>query len=115
VITRVLDATRRHGAAIPAMPINETVKLIDADGGVVQTIPRAELRAAQTPQGFRRELLERAYAHAAAHGIVGTDDASLVESLGERVHVVDGEWENIKITVPEDFRRAEEILRRISR
>jgi 2-C-methyl-D-erythritol 4-phosphate cytidylyltransferase len=110
LIERVIAAAARYGAAIPAMPINETVKRVASDGTVIETIPRAELRTAQTPQGFRRELLEAAYAHAAKSGLVATDDSSLVEAYGAPVHIVEGESGNIKITGPEDFRRAEEIL-----
>jgi 2-C-methyl-D-erythritol 4-phosphate cytidylyltransferase len=110
LIGRVLEGAALHGAAIPALPINETVKRVDDEGIILETIPRSSLRAAQTPQGFRRDLLERAYAHAALHGIIATDDASLVELLGEKVYVVDGEWGNVKITLPIDFQRAEEGL-----
>jgi 2-C-methyl-D-erythritol 4-phosphate cytidylyltransferase len=112
LIERVIAAASEHGAAIPALPINETVKRVNTEGVIIETIPRAELRAAQTPQGFRRELLTAAYAYAAAHQIAGTDDASLVEAYGAEVRVVEGEWENIKVTMPDDFRRAEEVLRR---
>ncbi|MEO5929232.1 MAG: 2-C-methyl-D-erythritol 4-phosphate cytidylyltransferase [Candidatus Kapaibacterium sp.] len=107
LIARVLEAGVLHGAAIPALPINETVKLVDDEGIILETIPRSSLRTAQTPQCFRRDLLERAYAHAASHGIIATDDASLVEELGEKVWVVEGKWENLKITLPIDFDRAE--------
>jgi len=111
LIERVLGMAARHGGAIPVLPINETVKRVDADGVIIETIPRAELRAAQTPQGFGRELLLRAYRHAAEHHLTATDDASVVEAYGHAVHVVEGEWSNLKITLPDDFRRAEEILR----
>jgi 2-C-methyl-D-erythritol 4-phosphate cytidylyltransferase len=111
LIERVIAAALEYGAAIPALPINETVKRVNAEGIIIETIPRAELRAAQTPQGFRRELIVAAYAYAATHQIAVTDDASLVEAYGAEVHVVEGEWENIKVTMPEDFRRVEEVLR----
>lgn len=114
LIGRVLDAAGRYGAAVPALAINETVKRVGAGGIILETVPRAELRAAQTPQGFRRELLIRAYAHALETGFVGTDDASLVEALGEEVRVVDGEPGNIKITLPDDFERAERTLAKLN-
>ncbi len=110
LIERVLEAAERHGAAIPALPINETVKRVGPDGIILATVPRAELYAAQTPQGFHRTLLHRAYQHASQRGATGTDDASLVEALGAAVHVVAGEPGNIKITIPEDFERAERTL-----
>lgn len=110
MVERVLRAANEYGAAVPAMAITETVKRVNDDGRVTETIERGNLRAVQTPQGFRRELLASAYRHAALRGIVGTDDASLVEAYGARVQVVDGSLDNIKITVPEDFKRAEAIL-----
>lgn len=114
LIGRVLDAAGRYGAAVPALAINETVKRVGAGGIILETVPRAELRAAQTPQGFRRELLLRAYTHALKTGFVGTDDASLVEALGEEVRVVEGEPGNIKITLPDDFERAERTLAKLN-
>ncbi len=111
LIERVLRATETFGAAIPVVPIHETVKRVAADGTIIETIPRDQLRAAQTPQGFQRDILMRAYANAAAHHIIATDDASLVEATGVVVHTVDGDWQNIKITIPADFARAEEIIR----
>jgi 2-C-methyl-D-erythritol 4-phosphate cytidylyltransferase len=111
LIERVIESAAEHGGAIPAVPINETVKRVGRDGVIIETIPRAELRAAQTPQGFHGGLLRAAYHHAAGLRFAATDDASVVELYGQRVHVVEGEWSNLKITHPEDFRRAEEILR----
>ncbi len=114
LIDRVVAAAAAHGAAIPGVAINETVKRVGADGRVLETIPRADLRAAQTPQGFRTELLRTAYALAHENRTLGTDDASLVEAAGATVHVVEGDPENIKITLPEDFERAERYLRRLN-
>lgn len=112
LIRRVAAAAAEHGAAIPVMPIAETVKRIDERGRVIETLDRSELRAVQTPQGFDHDLLQRAYAHAAEHGIGATDDASLVEAIGEPVVAVDGEASNIKVTVAEDFAVAERWLGR---
>jgi 2-C-methyl-D-erythritol 4-phosphate cytidylyltransferase len=111
LVERVIESASRYGAAIPALPINETVKRVSAEGIIIETIPRDTLRAAQTPQAFRRELIEAAYAHAEERQLSVTDDASMVEAYGAEVRVVEGEWSNIKITLPEDFRRAEEVLR----
>lgn len=110
LITQVVQSAAAHGAAIPALPIAETVKRVDANGAIVATIPRHELRTAQTPQGFRRQLLLSAYAHATLHNILGTDDSSLVELLGHPVQIVEGELANLKITYPDDVRKAEAIL-----
>ncbi len=106
LIDRVVEKARECGAAIPAMPVAETVKRVRG-GKILETVPREELMTAQTPQGFRPDLLNRAYARAAETGLLGTDDASLVEALGETVAVVPGDPANIKVTWPEDFRRVE--------
>lgn len=110
LIERVIGAAAERGAAVPALPINETVKRVE-DDVIVETIRRSTLRIAQTPQGFRPGLLLEAY-ETAGEGEGATDDSSLVERLDHPVVVVEGEWENIKITRPEDFERAEQILRR---
>ena len=86
-------------------------QLDDAGGFVRYTPPRAELIAVQTPQGFRREILLRAYERAAAEKFLGTDDASLVERIGGRIKVVTSSYSNIKITTPEDINVAETFLR----
>lgn len=111
LIRRVVERAAESGAAIPAMPIAETVKRV-RDNRIVETLPRANLVTAQTPQGFHPDILRRAYAHALETGFVGTDDASLVEALGERVEIVAGEPTNIKVTWPEDVERVEQILGR---
>lgn len=110
LVERVVVAVTTHRAAVPVVPVAETVKRVDADGRIVATIPRTDLRLAQTPQGFERALLERAYAAAADVGLSGTDDASLVEAIGCSVMSVEGDPENVKITVPGDFARAAAIL-----
>jgi 2-C-methyl-D-erythritol 4-phosphate cytidylyltransferase len=110
LIDAVADAALQHGAAVPAIPVPETVKRIDGAGFVEATVPREGLRLAQTPQGFRAALLRRAHAEAAAAGRTATDDAALVELLGERVWLVPGDPHNIKITSPADRTIAEAIL-----
>ncbi len=108
LIRRVIDSARLNGSGVPALPIVDTVKLVDAQGCAVETLDRGSLRQVQTPQGFNRELLERAYSQVKA---AATDDASLVEALGERVHLVMGDVDNIKLTLPGDMERARVILR----
>jgi 2-C-methyl-D-erythritol 4-phosphate cytidylyltransferase / 2-C-methyl-D-erythritol 2,4-cyclodiphosphate synthase len=119
LIERVIAATARHGAAVPGTPLSDTVKRVDGDGLVRATVPRAAeidgcavtgLTAVQTPQGARVSLLRAAYerldfAHAAL-----TDEASLIEALGEPVAVVPGEPANIKITRQEDLAYAEMLM-----
>jgi 2-C-methyl-D-erythritol 4-phosphate cytidylyltransferase len=108
-VARVIDAARAGGAALLAVPASDTIKRV-RDGRVVETPPRAECWAAQTPQVFRAELLREAIAKARADGIVGTDDAQLVERLGVPVRVVEGSRSNLKITRPEDLLLAERLL-----
>ena len=105
LIDAVVDAARETGAAICALPVTETVKR--ARGGFVEaTVDRSELWTVQTPQAFRADLLREAHEKARRDGVVGTDDAMLVERLGHPVRVVRGLPENLKITTPEDLRRA---------
>ncbi len=109
---RVLQAAQRYGAAIPGIPPSDTIKEITLENTVRQTLPRERLRLIQTPQAFRRELLEEAYRAAMQRGWYATDDAALVEALGHPVAVVEGAWENIKITHPSDIALAEYLLAR---
>jgi 2-C-methyl-D-erythritol 4-phosphate cytidylyltransferase len=113
-VTRVVAAARRHGAALLAVPVRDTLKRVSG-GRVAETLPRAACWAAQTPQVFRVELLREALAKAEAEGFQGTDDAQLVERLGVPVEVVEGDPSNLKITWPEDVELAEALLARRSR
>ena len=111
-IGEVIDAAEKFGGAIAAVPAKDTIKIVDAENFVKFTPPRKNLVAVQTPQGFRREILLRAYEKAAQENFLGTDDASLVERLGARIKIVASSYENIKITTPEDISVAETFLRR---
>ena len=113
-ISRTIDAVRKYGAAIVALPAVDTIKQVQrtADGAIVTaTIPREHIVQAQTPQGFRAGLLKRAFAEAAADGFVGTDESSIVERAGVQVAVVMGSHANLKITQPGDLELAEFYLR----
>lgn len=112
LIDAVIDGALRVGAAIPVVAVPDTVKRLSREGRVGATVPRHDLVLAQTPQGFRDDLLRRAHAEAAHEEIEGTDDAMLVERLGAPVAVVPGSPINLKITTPEDLRLAEAILKR---
>ncbi|MGW8567797.1 2-C-methyl-D-erythritol 4-phosphate cytidylyltransferase [Isoptericola sp. NPDC055881] len=117
LVRRVVEAVRAgHRAVVPGLPVTDTVKRVaagpPADGGlaverVLETPDRALLRAVQTPQGFDRALLVRAHAagaaRAGAEGLAATDDAGLVEALGEPVHVVAGDAAALKITTERDL------------
>ena len=109
VFERTLKAAVKYGAAIAAVPVKNTIKLIDENGFVDATPQRSLLRAVQTPQIFKAELLHRAYGSENLRGAAVTDDASLVERLGVKVAVAEGSYENIKITTPEDLLLAEKI------
>ena len=114
LVVRVVDALRAgHEAVVPALPLSDTIKAVDANGVVLGTPERAGLRAVQTPQGFATDLLLRAYR--GAGGLSGadfTDDASLVEHVGARVQVVDGDPLAFKITTQLDLLLAQAIVRR---
>jgi 2-C-methyl-D-erythritol 4-phosphate cytidylyltransferase len=110
MITEVVAAARKEGAAIIALPMRDTVKQVRADGMIERTVDRASLWLAQTPQAFRRDWIETAHGKAHAEGIRATDDAFLVEWLGHSVAVVEGSGENIKVTRPEDLVIGEAIL-----
>lgn len=110
VVKQVIDGARKHKAAVVAVPVKDTIKIIDNEQYVVETPPRQTLWSIQTPQGFDATLLREAYAHALKDGFLGTDDAGLVERLGKKVKIVPGGYNNIKITSPEDLRIAEALL-----
>jgi len=102
LIDRTIDAASAHGAAIAALQSRDTVKRVAADGRITETIPRETIYLAQTPQGFRRDVLAQAIAAARA-GVEATDEAALAERAGYHVHVVDGDPDNMKITTMEDL------------
>ncbi|OBH93052.1 2-C-methyl-D-erythritol 4-phosphate cytidylyltransferase [Mycobacterium sp. E2733] len=111
LIVRVVGALRAgRNAVVPALPLHDTIKAVDANDVVLGTPERAGLRAVQTPQGFARDLLLRAYQRAGTADF--TDDASLVENVGGQVQVVDGDPLAFKITTQLDLLLAEAIVRR---
>lgn len=118
IISNIVREVEKHGAAIAGLPATDTIKQVDrvAEGAIItSTIPRERVVQAQTPQGFRYELIKRAFDSAAADGFTGTDEASLVERLGESVWVVMGSARNIKITTPADMELAEFLLAQAQR
>lgn len=110
LIERSIEAARKHGGAIVAVPMKDTPKQAGPDGLIQKTLDRAGLWLAQTPQTFRRALVVEAYRKASMAHVHATDDAALAERLGLPVAIVEGSWENIKITTPEDMVLAEAIL-----
>jgi len=109
-IEAVAVEAARTGAAIAAVPCRETVKQVGKDRTIERTRLRGGLWLAQTPQGFETDLIRRAHVCARDEGFVGTDDAQLVERLGHKVSVVEGERSNIKITTPDDLAIAEALM-----
>ena len=115
IIHNVIEAARKHGAAIAGMPAMDTVKQVErtAEGAVISaTMPRERVVMAQTPQGFLYSVLKKAFDEATTDGFLGTDEASLVERSGHEVVVVMGSPRNIKITTPADMELAEFFLKR---
>ena len=113
LVEAVIAAAGRCGGAITAIAAKDTIKQADEANTVVSTIPRDRLWAAQTPQAFAYDVLLRAHERAKADGFVGTDDAELVERLGDaKVAIVEGRAENLKITTPEDLKIAECLVQR---
>jgi 2-C-methyl-D-erythritol 4-phosphate cytidylyltransferase len=109
-IQKVIEAAKRHGAAIAALPAVDTIKQVErtAEGAVVRaTIPREQIVLVQTPQGFRYEVLKKAMDEAERDGFAGTDEAAVVERSGQEVAVVMGSVRNFKITTPADLQLAE--------
>ncbi len=115
VFARTFARAKEFGAAIAAVPLKDTVKVVDARGIVVSTPERSSLCAVQTPQIFEINVLRKGYDFLKEHPVAVTDDASLVEASGHPVAVAEGSYENIKVTTPEDLLLAEKILEKQSR
>ncbi len=111
MIEESIRSAIRFGAALVAMPVKDTIKMIHPDGTVLRTFEREALYQAQTPQTFQTPLIKEAYRRAREEGFVGTDDACLVERLEKKVHILPGSYTNIKITTLEDLMLAELLLK----
>ena len=98
-----IHSAERFGAVVVAMPVKDTIKMSNPDGTVLKTLDRESLWQTQTPQTFQAKVIREAYTKATEDDFVGTDDASLVERLGVKVHILPGSYTNIKITTPEDL------------
>ena len=109
LIDKVIRAAHSYGAAAPAIPVKDTIKVFE--GGFIAATPdRSTLRAVQTPQVMDRDLLLGALEKAEQEGIALTDDCSAVEHIGMRVRLVEGEERNLKVTTPLDLKIAELLL-----
>lgn len=111
-IVQSIETAKYYGASVVAVRAKDTIKKAATDGRVEETLNRSSLWSAQTPQTFRRKILFDAYEYAAANGITATDDSFLVEKIGIFPIIVEGSYENIKITTPDDLLLAELLLKR---
>jgi 2-C-methyl-D-erythritol 4-phosphate cytidylyltransferase len=109
-IDRVVASAREGVSAIAALPVVDTLKQVDEQGAIARTVDRERLWRAQTPQGFPREVIERAHRHAKSAGLTATDDAALCEAIAAPVRVVRGSERAMKITEDADFDRAEALF-----
>ncbi|MGC8666879.1 MAG: 2-C-methyl-D-erythritol 4-phosphate cytidylyltransferase [Chthonomonadales bacterium] len=110
LIRRVLETTAERGAAVPGIPVSDTLKRTRHDGVIMETVSRSGLWAVQTPQGARLAWLTRAFAMLGAAADEYTDEAGVLEAAGYAVHIVQGDADNIKITEPADIERAARVL-----
>ncbi|MCZ0755283.1 2-C-methyl-D-erythritol 4-phosphate cytidylyltransferase [Anoxybacillus sp. J5B_2022] len=108
-VHELVKEANEHGAAVPAVPMKDTVKRV-RQGFVEETVDRSSLWAVQTPQAFRVSLILKAHEQAKQEGYLGTDDASLVERMGKKVKIIEGDYRNIKLTTPDDLLFAAAIL-----
>jgi 2-C-methyl-D-erythritol 4-phosphate cytidylyltransferase len=111
LVKKIIETADEFGAAIPATTPKETIKERTGQGIVTRTIDRTKLCNVQTPQGFWQDIIQNAYQKANNAGYEGTDDSSLVEFIGYKVKVVDGEDNNLKITTPFDLKVSELLFR----
>lgn len=110
IVLQVIDQVITHGAAIVAVPVKDTIKEVGKDMAIKRTVPRADLWAAQTPQGFKYEIVMKAFSELEKQDFDVTDDAQMVERCGYNVSIVTGSYDNIKITTPDDLKIAEAFL-----
>ncbi|MGD6818631.1 2-C-methyl-D-erythritol 4-phosphate cytidylyltransferase [Metabacillus sp. 84] len=110
VLQELAEAAQREGAATLAVPVKDTIKRVD-QGEVLETVERSSLWAVQTPQAFRLSAILHAHEDAERSRYQGTDDASLIERLNQKVKVIPGSYANLKLTTPEDLLIAKAILK----
>ncbi|HUO58310.1 MAG TPA: 2-C-methyl-D-erythritol 4-phosphate cytidylyltransferase [bacterium] len=109
VIERVLEMASRSGAAIPVIPVKDTLKIL-SNGRVVKTLDRSKIGAVQTPQGFKLTTLKKAFKKLGRKASRLTDDAAVVEAAGMKVKVVQGDLLNFKVTTPDDLRHVKDLV-----
>ncbi|WP_033827314.1 2-C-methyl-D-erythritol 4-phosphate cytidylyltransferase [Bacillus andreraoultii] len=113
-VHQLVEKAASKGAAILAVPVKDTIKKVN-NHLVEETINRATLMSIQTPQAFQLSLIKEAHRQAHQDGFIGTDDASLLERMGRKVYIVEGDYDNFKITTPEDLHFAKAIIKKRNR
>lgn len=104
LIERALEKTKEVDATVVAVPVKDTIKVVNLTEKAVENTPKREtLWSVQTPQSFKKEVLLKAYEFASKEALQVTDDSMLVEAYGKKVYIVEGEYNNIKVTTPEDL------------
>lgn len=112
-IAQLESIAMEYGACVLGAPVKDTIKVCDEEGNIIDTPKRSTLWIAQTPQCFKHDVIMGAYEDAMAQGYYGTDDSMLVERMGTKIKMVKGDYNNIKITTPEDLYMGEVILENV--
>ena len=110
LIDNCIEETKNHNAVVVGVPVKDTIKVINEDNDIVDTPERSKLWAVQTPQTFNYDILVKSYEDAFKNEFYGTDDAMLVERIGYKVKMIEGSYNNIKITTQEDLNIGNQIL-----
>lgn len=113
IIKRSINEAKNHNAIVVGVKVKDTIKVVNDSGDIVDTPNRNYLRAVQTPQVFKYNIITKAYEDAYNNNYYGTDDAMLVERIGYNVKIIEGSYNNIKITTQEDLEFGEQILKNI--
>ena len=110
IIKNSIKEAKENNAVVVGVPVKDTIKVVDSDGNIVDTPNRSLLWSVQTPQSFKYEIITKAYEYAYSNDYYGTDDAMLVEHIGYNVKMIEGSYDNIKITTEEDLHFGIQIL-----
>lgn len=111
IIENSIEEVKKYNAVVVGVKVKDTIKMVSEDGNIIDTPNRSYLWAVQTPQVFKYDIITKAYEDAYNENYYGTDDAMLVERIGYKVKMVEGSYDNIKITTPEDLKFGEQILK----
>ena len=112
IINNSIQEAKKHNAVVVGVKVKDTIKVVGEEGNIVDTPNRKYLWSVQTPQVFKYDIITKAYVNAYNENYYGTDDAMLVEQIGYDVKMIEGSYDNIKITTQEDLNFGEQILRK---